>query len=52
MKNLVPSDYQLGPSFTKEYSLFGKDKKKEKLQVMERPSLFSKNFKVVSDNIV
>ena len=30
MKNLVPSDYQLGPSYIKEYSLVGKDKKEEK----------------------
>ena len=48
VKNLVPSDYQLGPSYTKEFSLVGKDEKKEKLQVMEKPSLFNKNFKVLS----
>ena len=52
VKNLVPSDYQLGPSYTKEYSLVGKDKKKEELRVMKKPSLFNKNFKVVSENIV
>ena len=52
VKDLVPSDYQLGPSYTKEFSLVGKDEKKEKLQVMEKPSLFNKNFKVVSENIV
>ena len=52
MKNLEPSDYQLGPSYIKEYSLVGKDKKEEKLRVMEKPSLFNKNFKVVSENIV
>ena len=48
MKDLVPSDYQLGPSYIKEYSLVGKDKKEEKLRVMEKPSLFNKNFKVLS----
>ena len=52
MKDLVPSDYQLGPSYTKEFALVWKDKKKEMLRVMEKPSLFSKNFKVVSENIV
>ena len=47
MRNLKPSDYELGPSFTKEFSLVGKDKKEEKLRVMEKSSLFNKNFKVV-----
>merc|ERR1711974_289651 len=46
MRELSPSDYQLGPSFTKEFSLLGKDNKAEKLRVMQRPSLFNKHFKV------
>ena len=46
MTELSPSDYQLGPAFTKELSLFGKDNKAEKLRVMQRTSLFNKNFKV------
>ena len=47
VRSLKPSDYELGPSFTKEFSLVGKDKKSEKLRVMKKPSLFNKNFKVV-----
>ena len=47
MRPLEASDYEMGPSFTKEFSLVGKDKKKEKVRVMEKPSLFNKNFKVV-----
>merc|ERR1711974_567082 len=46
VRSLKPSDYELGPSFTKEFSLVGKDKKSEKLRVMKKPSLFNKNFKV------
>jgi len=46
VRPLKPSDYELGPSFTKEFSLVGKDKKSEKLRVMKKPSLFNKNFKV------
>merc|ERR1711974_53778 len=46
VRPLKPSDYDLGPSFTKEFSLVGKDKKSEKLRVMKKPSLFNKNFKV------
>ena len=46
MRNLEPSDYNMGPSFTKEISLIGKDKKFEKLRVMQKPSLFNKNLKV------
>merc|ERR1712108_41204 len=46
VRALKPSDYDLGPSFTKEFSLVGKDKKSEKLRVMKKPSLFNKNFKV------
>ena len=46
VKNLEPSDYQLGPSYIKEFSLVGKDKRRYKLRVMEKPSLFNKNFKV------
>ena len=52
VRPLKPSDYDLGPSFTKEFSLVGKDKKSEKLRVMKKPSLFNKNFKVVSNNFV
>jgi len=44
--DIPPSDYDDGPSFTKEFSLVGKDKKKEKLRVMQKSSLFNKNFKV------
>ena len=47
MRPLEASDYEMGPSFTKEFSLVGKDKKEEKLRVMEKSSLFNKNFKVV-----
>ena len=47
MRELSPSDYQLGPSFTKEFSLLGKDNKAEKLRVMQKPSLFNKHLKVV-----
>merc|ERR1711974_425535 len=32
VRSLKPSDYELGPSFTKEFSLVGKDKKSEKLR--------------------
>merc|ERR1712198_359440 len=46
MRELSPSDYQLGPSFTKEFSLLGKDNKAEKLRVMQKPSLFNKHLKV------
>ena len=46
VKNLEPSDYQLGPSYIKEFFLVGKDKRRYKLRVMEKPSLFNKNFKV------
>ena len=45
VRQLEAADYQL--TFTKEFSLVGKNKKAEKLKVMERPSLFNKNFKVV-----
>jgi len=40
------SDYELGPSYTKEFSLIGKDNVAEKVRVMEKPGLFSKDFKV------
>ena len=51
MRNLKRSDYELGEqfSFTKEFSLVGKDKNEEKLLVKKRPSLFNKNLKVVSE---
>ena len=42
-----PSDYQLGTSYTKEFSLIGRDNKTEKLMVMQKSSLFNKDFKVV-----
>ena len=51
VRSLKPSDYELGPSFTKEFSLVGKDKKSEKLRVMKKPSLFNKNFKVLRSKI-
>ena len=41
-----PGDYEVGPSFTKEFKLIGKDKKSEKFRVMQKPSLFNKNLKV------
>ena len=44
------SDYELGPSYTKEFSLIGKDNVAEKVRVMEKPGLFSKDFKVVCMN--
>ena len=43
---MKPSDYDDGPAFTKEFSLIGKDKKAEKLRVMQKSSLFNKDFKV------
>ena len=47
VRDHVPSDYDDGPTFTKEFSLIGKDKKAEKLRVMPISSLFNKDFKVV-----
>ena len=47
MKNHEVSDYDVGPAYTKEFSLVGRDKKEEKLRVIEKNSLFNKNFKVV-----
>ena len=51
VRQLEAADYQLAPTFTKEFSLVGKNKKSEKLKVMERPSLFNKNFKVASETL-
>ena len=47
VKNHELSDYDVGPPYTKEFSLVGRDKKEEKLRVIEKNSLFNKNFKVV-----
>ena len=47
VRDMGPSDYQLGTSFTKEFSLIGRDNKTEKLMVMQKSSLFNKDFKVV-----
>ena len=49
VRDFEPSDYDHGPAFTKEFSLVGKDKKKEKIRVMHTPSIFNKNIKVVSE---
>ena len=51
VKNHELSDYDVGPPYTKEFSLVGRDKKEEKLRVIEKTSLFNKNFKVVVDKI-
>jgi len=40
------SDYGLGPAYTTEFSLVGKNNVAEKVRVMENPGLFSKDFKV------
>ena len=47
VRDMGPSDYQLGTSFTKEFSLIGRDNKTEKLRVNQKSSLFNKDFKVV-----
>ena len=49
-KSIKHFDYELGPSYTKEFSLIGKDNVAEKVRVMEKPGLFSKDFKVVCMN--
>ena len=46
-KPIKHSDYTLGPAYTKEFDLVGKDNAVEKVRVMEKPGLFSKDFKVV-----
>ena len=46
VRNMERPDYESGPSFTKEFSLVGKDNKEEKLRMMEKTSLFNKKFKV------
>ena len=45
------SDYTLGPAYTKEFSLVGKNNVAEKVRVMEKPGLFSKDLKVAYTNI-
>ena len=42
----LPGDYGSG-SYTKELSLVGKNNVAEKVKVMEKPGIFSKDFKVV-----
>ena len=46
MKDLSPTDYLLDSSYTKEFTLIGKDKKAENIQVMRKSSIFNKNLKV------
>ena len=46
MKDLSPTDYQIDSSFTKEFTLIGKDKEAENIQVMRKSSIFNKNLKV------
>ena len=45
------SDYGLGPAYTTEFSLLGKNNVAEKVRVMENPGLFSKDFKVACKNL-
>ena len=51
MRDIKHSDYGLGASYTKEFSLIGKGNVAEKVRVMDNPGLFSKDFKVVCKNI-
>ena len=46
MKDLSPTDYQIDSSYTKEFTLIGKDKEAENIQVMRKSSIFNKNLKV------
>ena len=47
MEDVKASDYgEGGPSYTKKFTLRGKEGKKEQLRLNEKPSLFGKNFKV------
>jgi len=50
MRDIKYSDYGLGSSYTKEFSLVGKDNVKEKVRVMDNPGIFSKDFKVSKCN--
>ena len=43
---LEPWDYQLDPTYTKEFQLVGKDKKEENIRVMQKSTIFNKNMKV------
>ena len=43
----LPGDYGSGPAYTQELSLVGKNNVAEKVKVMEKPGIFSKDFKVV-----
>ena len=46
VKDLSPTDYLLDSSYTKEFTLIGKDKEAENIQVMRKSSIFNKNLKV------
>ena len=48
VEDVKASDYGEGggPSYTKKFTLRGKEGKKEKLRMNEKPGLFGKNFKV------
>ena len=46
MKDLSPKDYQIDSSYTKEFTLIGRDKEAENIQVMQKSSIFNKNLKV------
>ena len=46
VKDLSPTDYQIDSSYTKEFTLIGKDKEAENIQVMRKSSIFNKNLKV------
>ena len=43
---LEPWDYQLDPTYTKEFQLVGKDKKEENIRLMQKSTIFNKNMKV------
>ena len=44
--DLRATDYQIDSSYTKEFTLIGKDKETENIQVMRKSSIFNKNLKV------
>ena len=52
MKDLGPTDYLLDSSYTKEFTLIGKDKEAENIQVMRKSSIFNKNLKVVTKQLL
>ena len=46
MRDLTATDYITDPSYTKEFTLFGKDKKAENVQVTKTSSVFNNDLKV------